>query len=209
MAVKTGEGRKITWWTRIGFGCGGFIGGGGLTFAHSWLLLYYTAFCGLDAWKGALIFSLATWCDVFESSIIGFISDNFYNTHLGRMFGRRRFFILICIPFFMLYPLCWVRGMSWGYYMVTYLLYDFVDNTFSVTHNTLKTEMSTNYTQRQLLSGSASVASKIVGFITAAFPLIFFSLVGKNNPDSYVAMVVTYSIIMVIAGIIVYMSTWE
>lgn len=209
MAVKTGKGRKITWWTRIGFGCGGFIGGGGLTFAHSWLLLYYTTFCGLDAWKGALIFSLATWFDVFESSIIGFISDNFYNTHLGRIFGRRRFFILICIPFFMLYPLCWVRGMSWGYYMVTYLLYDFVDNTFSVTHNTLKTEMSTNYTQRQLLSGSASVASKVVGFITAAFPLIFFSLMGKNNPNSYVMMVVTYSVVMVIAGTIVYLSTWE
>ena len=94
MAVKTEKNRKITWWTWLGFGCGGFISGGGLTFAHSWLLLYYTTFCVLDAWKDAFIFSLATWLDVFESSIIGFISDNFYNTHLGRMFGRRRFFIL-------------------------------------------------------------------------------------------------------------------
>ena len=87
--------RKITTMTRIGYGAGGFIGGGGLTFAHSWLLFYYTAFCNIEAWQGALIFSIATWLDIIESSVIGFISDNFYSTALGRKFGRRRVFFII------------------------------------------------------------------------------------------------------------------
>jgi len=200
--------RKITTMTRIGYGAGGFIGGGGLTFAHSWLLFYYTAFCNIEAWQGALIFSIATWLDIIESSVIGFISDNFYSTALGRKFGRRRFFILITIPLFLLYPLCWIRNMPYFYYLFTYLIYDFVDNTFAVTHATLKTEMSTDYTQRQLLSGAGSIGSKIAGFATAGFPLIFFLWMGKNNPNAYLVMTGVYSIIMVIAGTMVYLNSW-
>lgn len=201
--------KKITTMTRIGYGAGGFIGGGGLTFAHSWLLFYYTAFCNIEAWQGALIFSIATWLDIIESSVIGFISDNFYSTALGRKFGRRRFFILITIPLFLLYPLCWIRNMPYFYYLFTYLIYDFVDNTFAVTHATLKTEMSTDYTQRQLLSGAGSIGSKIAGFATAGFPLIFFLWMGKNNPNAYLVMTGVYSIIMVIAGTMVYLNSWE
>ena len=49
------------------------------------------------------------------------------------------------------------------------MIYDFVDNVFAVAHVILKTEMPTDYTQRQLLSGAGSIGSKIAGF-----PLIFF-----------------------------------
>ena len=40
---------------------------------------------------------------------MGYISDNFYNTRLGRRFGRRRFFILLGIPLVLLYPK-WLPG---------------------------------------------------------------------------------------------------
>lgn len=83
------------------------------------------------------------------------------------------------------------------------MIYDFVDNVFAVAHVILKTEMPTDYTQRQLLSGAGSIGSKIAGF-----PLIFF-MDGKNNPNAYLVITGVYSIIMGIAGTMVYFNSWE
>lgn len=44
--------------------------------------------------KATLIFSIATYLDVILNPLIGFITDSFYRTKLGRKLGRRRFFIL-------------------------------------------------------------------------------------------------------------------
>ena len=48
--------------------------------------------------KATLIFSIATYLDVILNPLMGFITDSFYRTKLGRKFGRRRFFILTGIP---------------------------------------------------------------------------------------------------------------
>ncbi len=55
--------------------------------------------------KATLIFSIATYLDVILNPLIGFITDSFYRTKLGRKFGRRRFFILTGIPLMLLYPM--------------------------------------------------------------------------------------------------------
>ena len=36
---------------------------------------------------------------------MGYLTDNFGKTRLGKRFGRRRFFLLIGIPLMMFYPL--------------------------------------------------------------------------------------------------------
>jgi oligogalacturonide transporter len=53
--------------------------------------------------------------------IMGYITDNFANTWLGKKFGRRRFFLLISAPMMFLYALVWVTDMSYWYYLGTYL----------------------------------------------------------------------------------------
>lgn len=76
--------------------------------------------------KATLIFSIATYLDVILNPLMGFITDSFYRTKLGRKFGRRRFFILTGIPLMLLYPMLWVKNMNFFYYLTTYILFGFV-----------------------------------------------------------------------------------
>ncbi|QKV16399.1 hypothetical protein HPE43_25265 [Escherichia coli] len=77
----------------------------------------------IDSFQATVIFSIATYLDVILNPLMGFITDNFYQTKLGRRFGRRRFFILIAIPCMIIYPLLWVNGMSFG---IIFLLISFL-----------------------------------------------------------------------------------
>lgn len=115
---------KITIITKLGYGFGNFIGGGALSISSAWLLFFYTTFCNLPVWQGTLIFTIGTYLDVIENPLMGFITDNFNNTRIGRKFGRRRFFILLTVPLMFWYPMLWQVGHSFTYYLVTYLIYE-------------------------------------------------------------------------------------
>lgn len=52
---------------------------------------------------------------------MGYITDNFGDTWLGRKFGRRRFFLLLSSPLMFLYALLWLTDMGYWYYLGTYL----------------------------------------------------------------------------------------
>ena len=122
----TEENRRIKAITRFSYGSGNLIGSGALAISGAWLLYFYTTFCGLTVFQATVIFSIATYLDVILNPLMGFITDNFYQTKLGRRFGRRRFFILIAIPCMIIYPLLWVNGMSFWYYLSTYIIFEVV-----------------------------------------------------------------------------------
>lgn len=201
--------RKITIWTKLGYGFGNFIGGGALSISSAWLLFFYTTFCDLPVWEGTLIFTIGTYLDVIENPLMGFITDNFNNTRLGRKFGRRRFWILLTVPLMFWYPLLWQTGKSFAYYLVTYLIYEWFYTMFNVPYKTLPLEMTKDYTQRSQLSGFMSVFGKIAGFVTSALPGLFFMAFGKNNPRSYQLAVLTWAACMALSAFFVYIATWE
>ncbi len=116
--------RKITLLTRLAYGSGNLLGSGALAISGAWLLFFYTTFCGLPVFQAALIFSISTYLDVILNPLMGFITDNFYNTRIGKKFGRRRFFILIGIPLMIIYPLLWITGMNFFYYLFTYIMFE-------------------------------------------------------------------------------------
>lgn len=91
MLNKIGKKRKITWGTRIGFGMGGILGSGALTFTHTYMVMFLTTQVGLAPAEAALIAAFAIYVDAVLAPLMGFISDNFYSTKIGRKFGRRRF----------------------------------------------------------------------------------------------------------------------
>ena len=64
-------------------------------------------FCNMSVVMATLIFSIATYLDVILNPLMGFITDSFYRTKLGRKFGRRRFFILTGIPLMLLHRNAW------------------------------------------------------------------------------------------------------
>lgn len=201
--------RKITIWTKLGYGFGNFIGGGALSISSAWLLFFYTTFCDLPVWEGTLIFTIGTYLDVIENPLMGFITDNFNNTRLGRKFGRRRFWILLTVPLMFWYPLLWQTGKPFAYYLVTYLVYEWFYTMFNVSYKTLPLEMTKDYTERSQLSGFMSVFGKIAGFVTSALPGLFFMAFGKNNPRSYQLAVLAWAACMALSAFFVYIATWE
>lgn len=95
---KLGKKRKITFWTRLGFGMGGMLNSGALTFTHSYMVMFLSTECGLSAGEAALVASAAIYLNAILSPIMGFIADNMYSTKIGRKFGRRRFWLLLAMP---------------------------------------------------------------------------------------------------------------
>lgn len=201
--------RKIKLITRLGYGMGNFIGGGALSISSAWLMFFYTTYCGLKIWQATLIFAIGTYMDVFDNPIMGFITDNFNATKLGQRFGRRRFFIALSIPLMLFYPLLWIRGQAFIYYILTYITYEIIYTIFNVPYKTLPVEMTEDYTERQYLSGYMSIFGKIAGFVTASLPGVCFMLLGKTNPFAYQAAVIIYAVVMAISSTCVYFSTWE
>ena len=67
------QNRKITPITRFAYGTGNLLGSGALAISGSWLLYFYTTFCNMPIAQATLIFSLATYLDLFP---IVFIKQN-------------------------------------------------------------------------------------------------------------------------------------
>ena len=92
--------RAISWWER--------------PHSAAWLLYFYTTFCGLSPIEATLIFATARVLDAVISPLMGFLTDNFGSTWLGKRFGRRKFFILLGIPCVFSYSIMWVGDMGFG-----------------------------------------------------------------------------------------------
>lgn len=201
--------RKITLITRLAYGSGNLLGSGALAISGAWLLFFYTTFCGLPVVHAALIFSISTYLDVILNPLMGFITDSFYNTRAGRKFGRRRFFIMIGIPLMLLYPALWITGMNFFYYLFTYIAFEMTYTMVMIPYETLAVEMTTNFDERTYLTGFKAMFGKVANFIGAALPGVFFSLLGKNSPYSFLGTGIVYCAIMVCALTFLYFNSWE
>lgn len=200
---------KITFLTRLAYGSGNLLGSGALGISGTWLLFFYTTFCNLPVVQAALIFSISTYLDVILNPLMGFITDNFYNTKLGQKFGRRRFFILLGIPLMLIYPALWITGMNFFYYLFTYISFEITYTMVMIPYETLAIEMTTDFDERNYLTGFKAMFGKVANFIASALPGIFFTLLGKNSPYSFLATGTVYAAIMILALVLLYTNSWE
>lgn len=83
--------RKIGLMNYLAYGSGDFLGAGTTALTAAWLLYFYTTFCGLSPIEATFIFAMARVLDAVVSPLMGFLTDNFGSTRLGRRFGRRKF----------------------------------------------------------------------------------------------------------------------
>lgn len=203
------KGRKITAITKLAYGMGNLVGSGPLALTGAWLLFFYTTFCGLSATQATLIFSIATYLDVILNPLMGFITDNFYKTKIGRKFGRRRFFILLGIPLMAVYPMLWVTGRSFIYYFITYIAFEVIYTSIMIPYETLAVEMTDDFEERTYLTGSKAVFGAVANFLGSSIPGIFFALIGKNDPRSLFFSGLAYAAIFVIALSLLHHNSWE
>ncbi len=193
----------------LSYGSANLLGSGALAIAGAWLLYFYTTFCGLTVVEAATIFSVASILDAISNPVMGYISDNFYNTRLGRRFGRRRFFILIGIPLVLLYPLMWVEGFGFWYYLGMYALFELVYTSIMVPYETLATEMTTDFAVRSKLTGAKAMFGKAANFLAAFIPAQLFLVYSKESATPFLLMGIIYAAIMCAAMAALYFNSWE
>ena len=201
--------RKIGLANYLAYGSGDFLGAGTTALTAAWLLYFYTTFCGLTPIEATFIFAAARVLDAVVSPLMGFLTDNFGTTWLGKRFGRRKFFILLGIPCVFSYSLMWVGDMSFWYYLLTYLIFDIVYTMILVPYETLATEMTTNFAVRSKLTGYKAIFGKMANFLAAFIPGQFILIYGKESAQPFFYTGLTYGAILFIAVGLLYLSSWE
>ena len=202
---------KIGLINRIGFGSGNLVGSGALALASAWLMIFLTQYCGLEQSQATFVTSFALLVDVIVNPLAGFISDAFNSTKLGRKFGRRRFFILLAAPLlFLLNVLLWrVQSGAFAYYVFIYVCYNIVYTFVMVPYNSLPAEMTSDFEERTYLGGLKALIGNVANFLVNALPGLFWVIFGEQSEMAFVAMGITFGIIMGGAMLFVYLTTWE
>ncbi|MFC6322977.1 MFS transporter [Companilactobacillus baiquanensis] len=201
--------RRVRWWNYAAYGMTDWLGAGSTALTGAWLLFFYTTFCGLTATEGSLIFAISRFVDAITSPLMGMISDNFYKTKIGKRFGRRKFFIMIGIPFMLAYILMWISGMNFWYYLVTYVGFDIIYTMVLVPYETLATEMTNDFKQRTIFSGARLFCGQISAFFSAFVPGRLIAVLGKDNPKSFLYAAMMFTAAFIIILIFLYFFTWE
>lgn len=202
--------RRITIMNIIGYASVNFLGGGSTVLISAWLMFFYTTMCGLSAISASVIFTVARIADALLNPVMGFITDNFYKTALGRRFGRRRFFILLGIPsILVVFPAMWVPGMNLAYYFAVNLLYEMVFTMVIVSCVSLPAEMTRRAEDKTKLTGGKQVCGIIASTIAAFIPGLMFQIYGEQDTTAFFMTGVVYGIMMALSLIVVWMFTYE
>lgn len=207
--VHSGNGRKITLGHQLAYGGGNLLGSGALAISGAWLLYFYTTFCGLTLLEASFIFSVASVIDAISNPLMGYLTDNFSKTWLGRRFGRRRFFVLIGAPLMVFYPLLWVEGFGFWYYLATYVIFELIYTSVMVPYETLATEMTDDFAVRSRLTGYKAIFGKIANFLAAFIPGQFILIYGKESAQPFLYTGITYGVILFLAIGMLYLMSWE
>lgn len=201
--------RRVGYGVAIGYGVTDLFGGGAFAVIGTWLLFFYTTYCGLSVLEAGSIFAIARIIDAILSPVMGYITDNFGNTWPGKKFGRRRFFLLISSPLMFLYALVWITDMSYWYYLGTYLSIELLSAMVLVPWETLSAEMTNRFSERTRLSGVRMMCSQLGGFLAVSVPGIIMQYTGKDNSLTYTLTGIVFAIIYCVAVFTTWATTWE
>ncbi|WP_242874741.1 MULTISPECIES: MFS transporter [Clostridium] len=194
----------------IGYSCVNFLGGGAQTLISAWLMYFYTTLCVLSPVQAGLIFSCARLIDGVCNPVMGFISDNFGKTFLGKKFGRRRFFILIGAPLILvIFPILWTTGHPFSFYFILNLVYEAIFTMIIVPSATLPTEMTKVASERSKLIGAQQYVGILASTLSAFIPGRMFLAYGKNSPKSFFLTGLMYAIVISLALLVEYALTFE
>ena len=201
--------RKIGLVNYLAYGSGDFLGAGTTALTAAWLLYFYTTFCGLSPIEATLIFATARVLDAVISPLMGFLTDNFGTTWLGKRFGRRKFFILLGIPCVFSYSIMWVGDMGFWYYLLTYLLFDIVYTMILVPYETLVPEMTDDFKQKTKFSGARISMAQMSAILASFLPGILLTQFGKDNAVSFFYASLVFSVLCALMLTFVWFFTWE
>ena len=204
------EARKVTWWNVLGYACLNFLGSGTQALSSAFLMLFYTMYCDIPAVQAGLIFTIARCIDAVGNPVMGYISDNFGRTRLGKRFGRRKFFLLTGIPLVLItYPILWTPGHSFEFYVVANIIYEVVFTSVMVPGPTLPAEMTQVAAEKTKLVSAKQYCGTFASTIALLFPAFFFQRFGEGNLDAFFYTGLTYAVVVSISLAVMYFLTYE
>ncbi|HEY5760828.1 MAG TPA: MFS transporter [Steroidobacter sp.] len=201
--------RTVRFGHYLAYGSNDFLGAGAMSVISGWILFFYTTFCGLTAVQAAAIFAIARLFDAVASPLIGYISDHFHRTALGRRFGRRRFFILLAVPLLPSFALMWIDGMSFWYYLVTYVFFEVVYAMELIPYETLAAEMSPDYKVKAKFAGARILCGQVAAILAGVLPGRIIEAFGKSSAETFFYLGVIFSVIFMLVALVVFTFTWE
>lgn len=193
----------------LAYGSNDFLGAGAMAVISGWILFFYTTFCGLTPVQAAAIFAIARLLDAVASPLIGYVSDHFHHTRLGKRFGRRRFFILLAVPLLPTFALMWVDGQSFWYYLVTYVFFELVYAMELIPYETLAAEMSPDYKVKAKFAGARILFGQVSAILAGVLPGRIIEAFGKESADTFLYMGVVFSVIFMLVALAVFFFSWE
>lgn len=209
MAQPAPAARPVRWFNYLAYGSNDVLGAGSMAVISGWVLIFYTQFCGLEAWEAALIFTVARVLDAIASPVIGHLSDAMGETALGRRFGRRRFFILAAIPLLPSFAIMWVAGQNFWYYLVTYVLFELVYAMEIIPYETLAAEMARDYRTKAKFAGVRILFAQASAILAGFLPGMLIQALGKDSPLTFLYMGILFSALFMVTAGLLYRFSWE
>ncbi|WP_251555140.1 MFS transporter [Neobacillus muris] len=201
--------RKPKFINYLSYGLGDFLGAGAFALTAAWLLFFLTTFCGLTAVEAGSIFAIARIVDAVAAPTMGYITDNFHKTKLGRRFGRRKFFILAAIPLVLVYTAIWISGFGFWYYLLTYIAFEIVYSMILIPYDTLAAEMSNDYKIRSKFTGARMFIAQASAVFAAYIPGRLVQALGKDDPMTFLYSGMIFTAIIMVVLVLLYKNTWE
>lgn len=199
----------ITLGNAIGYGIGDVYGGGQLTLIGTYLVLFWTRFCGMSISVAQSVVGLSAIISGVAALSFGILGDNLYRFPIGRRFGRRHLLLMIVPPLILVGILLWIPGLPFAVYFLVYVLWVTVAQLFASAYNTLPGEMALGFddrtklsTVRLLISGASGTLILLIGGGT-------LSLFGEHRPTGYMMFTIAITICFALAVFICWKNTWE
>src|SRR6187402_1428696 len=176
--------RQVRLGNYIAYGSNDFLGAGAMSIIGLWVAFFYTTYCGLTVAQAGLIVVAARLLDAFFSPFIGYVSDHFHHTWLGKKFGRRRFFLL-AIPLLASFALMLVEGQGFWYYLITYCFFELVYAMEIIPYETLAAEMSPDYKVKAKFAGARILTGQVSAILAGVLPGRIIEAFGKSSAETF------------------------
>jgi oligogalacturonide transporter len=191
------------------YGLTDILGAGAMAVIGGWILFFYTSFCGLTAVEATSIFAIARLFDAIASPIIGHLSDGMAKSALGKRFGRRRVFLLFCLPLLPAFTLMWVSGQNYWYYLLTYVFFEVVYTAVLIPYETLAAEMTDDFKTRARFAGARILVGQMAAIAAGILPAWIITTLGKESADTFLYLGIIFSALFVLAVGTTWWFSWE
>lgn len=201
---------KLRFGTKLAFAMGDFYAGGFYNIVNFYYAIFLTDVIGISPiWAGA-IFTLSKIWDAITDPLMGAISDR-----TKSRFGRRRPYLLYGVPLVILsiiwlwYP--YTEGSEASrvlFCAVAYMFANTVATFVQVPFLAMSAELSTDYNERNSISGIRMAVSLFSSLLCAVAPMLIISAYG-NIKSGYLAVGVIFGLVFALPLLITFFRVKE